>query len=217
MQAPSAFEIEREVEALRDLRRRSAGPGALVLDPDLPEPVAEAQWTSTAAAAHPDAIDEDTVLAPGADDPSNMFWVPARLHPEIAPSEFKAFLKEHARVAADGTATGGLARAGSSGGAGSALGRKRSMLHKEYDPSASDSDSSTGDVVPMRRSRASVYQNMPQLTISDLQKLEELADEASQSDDPSKLRSLLRRSMSTSGVSCLASSSLACTLTHPLR
>ena len=37
-------------------------------------------------------------------------------------------------------------------------------------------------------------QGAPQLSISDLQKLEELAEEAAQSDDPSKLRSVLRRS-----------------------
>src|ERR1700678_2410086 len=36
----------------------------------------------------------------------------------------------------------------------------------------------------------------PQLTISDLQKLEELAEEASVKDDPSRLRNVLRRSLS---------------------
>ena len=49
--------------------------------------------------------------------------------------------------------------------------------------------------MPLRRNRTS-YVNMPQLTINDLQKLEELAEEASKSDDPSKLRSILRRSLS---------------------
>lgn len=52
-------------------------------------------------------------------------------------------------------------------------------------------------VVPIRRNRTSYFSNPgPQLTISDLQKLEELAEEASQSDDPSKLRTILRRSLS---------------------
>ncbi|QRW17295.1 Rho-GTPase-activating protein [Rhizoctonia solani] len=35
------------------------------------------------------------------DEGPHLFWVPAHLHPEIAPSEFRAFLKEHARAASD--------------------------------------------------------------------------------------------------------------------
>jgi hypothetical protein len=196
--SPSQFEIEREVETLRDIRRRSSVPG-LVIDPDLPSTSAHHHGSDDEYDHdHPDEVDPDTILAsPGADDPSSLFWVPARLHPEIAPSEFKAFLKEHARVAADGTATGGLSRVGSvsslGGGGFGGLGRKRSMLHKEYDPSSS-SGTDDDHVVPIRRNRTSMYQNMPQLTISDLQKLEELAE----SDDPTKLQSLLRRSMSLS-------------------
>ncbi|KAJ9120094.1 hypothetical protein QFC22_002992 [Naganishia vaughanmartiniae] len=30
------------------------------------------------------------------DDPRHLYWVPAHLHPELAPTEFRAFMKEHA-------------------------------------------------------------------------------------------------------------------------
>ena len=71
------------------------------------------------------------------------------------------------------------------------------MLSRQYDPLAhAEGDDKDEKVVPIRRNRTSIYANVPQLTINDLQKLEELAEEASKSDDPSKLRSVLRRSLS---------------------
>ena len=71
------------------------------------------------------------------------------------------------------------------------------MLSRQYDPLAhAEADDKDEKVVPIRRNRTSIYANVPQLTINDLQKLEELAEEASKSDDPSKLRSVLRRSLS---------------------
>jgi hypothetical protein len=124
-----------------------------------------------------------------ADDPFHLFWVPAHVHPEIAPAEFRAFLKEHAT---DGTAV--LQRSNSSASTSSGLGRKKSMLSRPYRPSENDGIESE-EILPVRR-RSSIYTNGPQLTINDLQKLEFLADEASRSDDPSKLRNILRRSLS---------------------
>ena len=86
------------------------------------------------------------------------------------------------------------------------------MLNREYKPSVGDGVENEGQVMPLRRNRTSYFNAGPQLSISDLQKLDELAEEASQSDDPSKLRSVLRRSlsmnMSPSGV-CSSASSLA--------
>ncbi len=198
MQTPSAQEIEREVAALRDIRRRSTqqGPGSIPLDPDLP-PNSVASTSSggywddyspvqqAGDAAGTDSSDD------GSEDPSHLFWVPAHLHPEIAPAEFRAFLKEHTTAHPDGGAP--LSRALSRG---SSLSRKRSMLSKQYNPSANDKVEDE-QVVTVKRNRSSIYSNAgPQLTISDLQKLEELAEEAAQSDDPSKLRSVIRRSLS---------------------
>ncbi|EIN09657.1 hypothetical protein PUNSTDRAFT_113087 [Punctularia strigosozonata HHB-11173 SS5] len=203
---PSEYEIQREVENLRDIKRRSStqgGPGALLIDPDLPEQSATGSHGNywTAGSTESDELEgtssedaSDQILSPTNDDPANLFWVPARLHPEIAPSEFSAFLKEHTRVAADGS-TLGLSRTASSSST-SSLGRKKSMLRNQYRPTANDGVEHES-VKPLRRNRSTAFPNaVPQLTISDLQKLEELAEEASKSDDPSKLRSILRRSMS---------------------
>ena len=197
---PSEYEIQREVEALRDIKRRSTaqgGPGALIIDPDLPGAPSQASssgyWSSSDDSsnntAYPEDADPDVVLA---GDPSHLFWVPARLHPEIAPAEFRQFLKEHAHTPADGPAT--ISRSSSISSVG--LGRKKSMLSRQYKPSENDGIENE-EILPLRKNRSSVYANpAPQLTISDLQKIEELAEEASRSDDPSKLRSVLRRSLS---------------------
>ncbi|KDN40923.1 hypothetical protein RSAG8_07791, partial [Rhizoctonia solani AG-8 WAC10335] len=125
---------------------------------------------------------------------------PGNLHPEIAPSEFRAFLKEHARAASDegheGSSEGseessddkplpfpGPARSLSTG-----VSRKKSMLSRQYRGNDTDDD----DPQPrFRRSRGSIYGG-PQLTINDLQKIDELAQDA----DPAKLRAVLRRSLS---------------------
>lgn len=217
---PSEFEILREVETLRDIRRRSTagGPGSLILDPDLPaassqSPTSSGYWTPSAtddssSSSHEDGSDSGSAEA--ADDPSHLFWVPARLHPEIAPAEFRAFLKEHARGPADGAAVAGISRSNSVSSVASGLGRKKSMLSRQYKPAANDGVEDE-QVLPIRRNRTSVFSNpTPQLTISDLQKLEELAEEASNSDDPTTLRNVLRRSLSLnvspSGECLLASS-----------
>jgi len=222
---PSPFEIQREVENLRDIRRRSSagGPGALVLDPDLPDQSAlgAAQlnyWDPKQTSSSPSSSAEESGSSAedhddGSDggDPSSLFWVPARLHPEIAPAEFRAFIKEHARTPVDGSTTLDRSFSTSSGG----LGRKKSMLNREYKPSVNDGVENEGQVLPIRRNRTSYYNVGPQLSISDLQKLDELAEEASQSDDPSKLRSVLRRSLSFNMSPSGASSSTSTTTLSP--
>lgn len=204
---PSEIEILREVETLRDIRRRSTagGPGSLILDPDLPNASSPSSTTSggywmpsatddSSSSSHDDSAESAPDDAD--DDPSHLFWVPARLHPEIAPAEFRAFLKEHARAPGEGAAVAGVSRSNSVSSLGGGLGRKKSMLSRQYKPAANDGVEDE-QVVPLRKNRTSVFSNpAPQLTISDLQKLEELAEEASTSDDPSRLRNVLRRSLS---------------------
>ncbi len=197
---PSQDEIQREVENLRDIKRRSTlqgGPGVLILDPDLPTPGAQAAaaqasyWnpsddSSSDSHSHEDASGSDS----SSDDPLHLFWVPANMHPEIDPGQFRAFLKEHAHAPTEAT----LGRSESLGSA--SLGRKKSMLSRQYRPSENDGIEDE-HVVPLRRNRSSLYASSgPQLTIKDLEKLDELVEEASQSRDPSKLRSVLRRSLS---------------------
>ncbi|KAF8623220.1 hypothetical protein AX15_006455 [Amanita polypyramis BW_CC] len=215
---PSELEIQREVEALRDIRRRSIAPGALTIDPDLPpnqSPPSPSQsyWSNPHSASTDDgdssnsshegnflprrrssrsstgsASDDPSAAT---DDPFHLFWVPASLHPEIAPAEFRAFLKEHARAPppSDEVAT---SRSDSSSG----LARRKSMLSRQYLPSEND-NLEDEKIVPLKRNRSNLLPNRgPQLTIKDLEKLEQLAEEASNSDDPSKFRNILRRSLS---------------------
>lgn len=211
---PSQYDIQREVEALRDIRRRSTTPGALTLDPDLPNQSSSTSPTSaywsgasipdgdSSSSSHGEGSSTDQTSVSGekdasldaSDDPFHLFWVPASLHPEIAPAEFRAFLKEHARSPppTDGSATVQRSNSSLSG-----LGRKKSMLSRPYRPPEEGGPEEDEEIVPLRRNRTSIYSNQgPQLTISDLQKLEELAEEAHTSDDPSKLRNILRRSLS---------------------
>ncbi|CAG8691981.1 12838_t:CDS:2, partial [Rhizophagus irregularis] len=60
------------------------------------------------------------------DNPSHLFWVPAHLHPEIAPNEFRKWLKNHAKD-------------GFNSGIGS-LRRRKSTLSKQYIPSDVEDD-----------------------------------------------------------------------------
>lgn len=130
------------------------------------------------------------------------------MHPEIDPAQFRAFLKEHARAPAEDPEAS-LTRERSLGSA--SLGRKKSMLSRQYKPMEGDGVEEE-KVVPLRRNRSTLYQQMsgPQLTISDLEKLDELAEEATQSSDPSKLRSVLRRSLSMNMAPSGSSSSSRC-------
>lgn len=206
---PSQLEIQREVEALRDIKRRSStqgGPGALILDPDLPNPSSPPSptagyWSAASATplndgdsssgSHEDSSSSEE-RAVSSDDPFHLFWVPARLHPEIAPAEFRAFLKEHSRTPPpDGSTTLGRSLTTTS----TPLERKRSMLSRQYKPSETD-DVEEETIVPIRRNRTVLAHAGPQLTISDLQRLEELAEEATKDGDPSKFRTVLRRSLS---------------------
>ncbi|KAJ3996763.1 hypothetical protein F5050DRAFT_1807459 [Lentinula boryana] len=210
---PSTYDIQREVEALRDIRRRSTTPGALIIDPDLPNQTSPSSptysWSAgsttddSSSSSHEDGSSSSTGHTTvetdnPTDDPFHLFWVPASVHPEIAPAEFREFLREHSRSPppADGAPVirSGSFSSLSSGG----LDRKKSMLSRQYRPSENDGvEEQEERIVPLSRTRSTRYGNQgPQLTISDLQKLEELAEEASESDDPSKLRNILRRSLS---------------------
>lgn len=220
---PSEYDIQREVEALRDIRRRSITPGALTIDPDLPNqspptsPTYRLAVASTSLPFHtgsPSGSQSDDSSTEGsssggssntsdtsspsnsADDPFHLFWVPASLHPEIAPAEFRAFLKEHARSPPPSEGGSDLLARSSSFSSSTSLDRKRSMLSRQYRPTEHDGIENE-QVLPLKRGPSGRYANRgPQLTISDLQKLEELAEQASQTDDPSRLRNVLRRSLS---------------------
>ncbi|KAG6837350.1 hypothetical protein H0H93_010952 [Arthromyces matolae] len=214
---PSKYDIQREVEALRDIRRRSVTPGALTIDLDLPNQSPPASPTTFRIPSSSDESSSESASGSStsgasssegppqtpSSHPNELFplfsslWVPASAHPEIAPAEFRAFLKEHARLSpsSEEDDSDSLVRSDSTSSS-SGLGRKKSMLSRQYRPHEHDGVENE-NVVPLRRNRSSLYHNQsPQLSFDDLQKLEELAEQASVSDDPSRLRDVLRRSLS---------------------
>lgn len=113
--------LAQELSNLQAIRRMSMDVNTA--DPDLPS------FQSFNVPAPPQHFSED-------EDPSKLFWVPARLHPELAPKEFKTFIEEKVdtirRRSGDGDSLspdGALGRQGSGGG----LRRKKSMLSRQID------------------------------------------------------------------------------------
>jgi hypothetical protein len=172
---PTADEIEHEKEALRDIRRRSVAQVA-ELDPDLP---------STSATSSSSSLNEDGKPVVDTSDPSHLFWVPAHVHPELAPGEFKAFIKDHASIqrALSHRSQGGMSR-------------RRSVLSQQLRPGASDDgeDEQAEQPVVQPRRRGTRRENMSTLTLEELQEIEDLAEQAN--NDPNELRNILRRSLS---------------------
>ncbi|KAH8170834.1 activator of mitotic machinery cdc14 phosphatase activation c-term domain-containing protein [Sarocladium implicatum] len=74
-------DIAQELSNLQALRRLSMDVGSMN-DPDMPP-----MTLSTIPAIAPSGDDDEN-------DPSRLLWVPARVHPELAPTEFQTFLEK---------------------------------------------------------------------------------------------------------------------------
>ncbi|CAG8734504.1 24179_t:CDS:2 [Cetraspora pellucida] len=73
------------------------------------------------------------------DNPSHLFWVPAHLHPEIAPNEFRKWLNNHAKDRFN-TGTGSLRR-------------RKSALSRQYIPMENDDDEQSEKKVEPEKKR----------------------------------------------------------------
>jgi hypothetical protein len=116
-------DIAQELSNLQALRRMSMDVGNYV-DPDMP----------------PMSLTAMPVIAPSGDDdendPSRLLWVPARVHPELAPTEFKSFLEK--RVQSIRRRSGESFLSGTDLGrsdSNSSLRRQKSMLSRQIDNS----------------------------------------------------------------------------------
>ena len=159
--------VAQELSNLQALRRMSmnANPTG---DPDLPS------FNSNLGIpnAPPRGVDDE-------DDQARLFWVPARIHPELAPTEFKTFIdsKVNAIKRRSGELSlspGGLQRDGSGGG----LRRKKSMLSRQIDNSGgkgADGYQDGADRLDRKRSLSSG--ETLNTGISNLQDLEELVND----------------------------------------
>ena len=194
-------------------------------------------FDSRPLASSPTSVSSSSPSSPK--DPSHLFWVPASVHPEISPTDFRNFIKEHAAravtqhtdqddAAADDTlaplAVGDSPIAqrlhsvrqqqqerqnqfndarGTLLGRSTSLSRRGSTLRRQYRPEndTDDTDEDRAPARPLQRNRSGLSRgtyglSIPNLTIDDLQRLEAAAEEASQSQDPAMLRSVLRRTLS---------------------
>lgn len=128
--------VAQELSNLQALRRMSMSVGATD-DPDLPQ---------LSAAGMPNAPSSHS----SEDDASRLFWVPARLHPELAPKEFKSFLDSKAEqirrrsgelsAFASPSSSRSSSLSVESASTASSLRRKKSMLSRQIDSSVGYQD-----------------------------------------------------------------------------
>ncbi|ELR06131.1 hypothetical protein VC83_01500 [Pseudogymnoascus destructans] len=156
--------VAQELSNLQALRRMSMDVGN-TSDPDLPSFQGRPVMPSVA----PTGGDDE-------DDPSRLFWVPARVHPELAPMEFKSFLETRVKTikrrSGDSTLVPDiLERSGSA----SSLRRKKSMLSRQIDNSGGKGGLGYQDGADkLERRRSLLSQGGNEIKISDLTELDEL-------------------------------------------
>ena len=121
--------VAQELSNLAAIRRMSMDVTATG-DPDLPA-LNSSMMPSIAPSA---SADEN--------DTSRLFWVPARIHPELAPKEFKSFLESKTdqiqRKAGDKSSSSSGSLTPERQGSRSSLRRKKSMLSRQIDNSDND-------------------------------------------------------------------------------
>ncbi|KAF3933679.1 hypothetical protein ABW19_dt0200547 [Dactylella cylindrospora] len=159
--------VQQELENLQALRRMSMDVSNVANDPDLPAfnfvpPVA------------PKGRNSD-------DDAASLFWVPARLHPELAPKAFKSFVESRVEQIREHS-EGGLSPDGLQ--AGPSLRRKKSMLSRQIDTDGKAGDGYEDGADKLRRRNRSSSDGEPTLSVS------ELGEVLSQKDPADLMRQL---------------------------
>jgi hypothetical protein len=178
--------VAQELSNLQALRRMSMDVGN-TSDPDLPSFSGVSLMPSVA----PTGDDNE-------EDPSRLFWVPARVHPELAPMEFKTFLENRVqsikRRSGDSTSLSpdGMERSGSE----SSLKRKKSMLSRQINNEGGRGAVGYQDGAEQIERKKSLSSNQSlDLKISDLKELDELVR------DPTKAMQKLSLDTNRSGSS----------------
>ena len=151
--------VAQEMVNLQALRRMSMVDHAAA-DPDLPS------YNASLTMAPTGADDED--------DASRLFWVPARIHPELAPKEFKTFLETRVdqikRRSGDEDMLLPIAPGRQDSGGG--LRRKKSMLSRQIDTSAGlAADAYRDGADALREKRSVSAEHAHELTVADFQDL----------------------------------------------
>ncbi|KAK5133877.1 hypothetical protein LTR08_007208 [Meristemomyces frigidus] len=113
------------------------------------------------------------------DDAARLFWVPARLHPELAPKEFKTFVEDRVDKIrrrsgdSDSLSVDGMSRSGSGA---SSLRRKKSMLSHTIDTRGHYEDGAER----LERKKSKIVHVEGQTTVANLAELEELVNDPQQ-------------------------------------
>ncbi|KXS99660.1 hypothetical protein AC578_9900 [Pseudocercospora eumusae] len=156
--------VAQELSNLQAIRRMSMNVDTA--DPDLPS------FGASISPLAPKQDDDDE------SDPSKLFWVPARLHPELAPKEFKTFIEDRVDKirrrsgGEDSLSPDGISRSGS----GSSLQRKKSMLSHQIDTKGSYEDGA--ERLERKRSKGMTVEG--QTTVANLSDLETLVNDPAQ-------------------------------------
>ncbi|KAF5854208.1 hypothetical protein GGP41_006953 [Bipolaris sorokiniana] len=150
--------LAQELSNLQAIRRMSMGVNSA--DPDLPS------FQSANSPPSPPAVSEE--------DESKLFWVPARLHPELAPMEFKTFIEDKIdktrRRSGDSDSLNPDAALGRQG-SGAGLRRKKSMLSRQIDTGSGYKDGA--ERLERKRSGAT----RPNGGLDNLQELENIQED----------------------------------------
>ena len=113
------------------------------------------------------------------DDASRLYWVPASVHPELAPMEFKTFLDRKVSSLKRRSEESSLSPDGlQAGGSSASLRRRKSMLSRQIDNSGgrgADGYQDGAEVLDRKRSQSG--EKAPNNGIANLQDLEVLVNE----------------------------------------
>jgi len=162
----SAAAVAQELSNLQAIKRMSMSLNAA--DPDLPS---FNQGPDIPAAPPRSEVDED--------DAARLFWVPARLHPELAPKDYRTFVEDRVdrirrRVGSDSSIPqeGGFERTRSIGG----LQRQKSTLSRTIDSAVGYKDGA--EILERKKSQSS--KSMLDQSETTLEELETLVNDPAQ-------------------------------------
>lgn len=158
--------VAQELNNLAALRRMSMDVNASG-DPDLPS------FPSNFG------IPTDSPVGTDPDDRARLYWVPASVHPELAPMEFKTFLDKKVKSLKRKSDEKALSPDGlSPGGSGGSLRRRKSMLSRQIDNSGGrGADGYTDGAERLERKRSQSGEEILNSGIQNLQELEVLVNE----------------------------------------
>ncbi|KAI8635638.1 hypothetical protein F5Y19DRAFT_17555 [Xylariaceae sp. FL1651] len=110
-------------------------------------------------------------IAPRGDDdtdPSRLLWVPAGVHPELAPSEFKNFVEKRVQSMKRRSSESSLAPDGLDRSDSGSLRRKKSMLSRQIHNSGADGYVDGAERLERKRSQNPSEPHAPELSLDEL-------------------------------------------------